>query len=226
MSIVKVLPDLRAAGGVQMALDGGLLQTAEKVFARRYTWAPQALSLGKFQSVQMLPQLPFDVVRRPSGGRAVLHGEDFEWSFAVIFPAGTFGDRPSTTIDLRTPYSVVADAFSGTLEELGVTLDGDSEAAYQRSAFCFATVMRHDLLTRGEKVVAIAQARAHGHVLVHGSVLEQRPPRELTQVAEVLLGEPWVGEGLAGAGYSVVRDTLWRGVLVRLEAGLRMANTS
>lgn len=221
-----MLPDLLAAGGVQMALDGGLLQTVESVLARRYTWSPPALSLGKFQRVALAPQLPFDVVRRPSGGRAVLHGEDFEWSFAVAFPPGTFGDRPSASVDLQTPYGLVAGAFAGALEELGAVLDGSDETACRRSSFCFATIMRHDLMARGEKIVAIAQARDRGRVLVHGSVLERRPSREYTQAAEILLGEPWEGDGLAGGGYSVVRDTLWRGVLARLEAGLRAVRST
>lgn len=206
-----------------MALDDGLLQTAEEVFARRYAWTPPALSLGKFQRVELLPQLPFDVVRRPSGGRAVLHGDDFEWSFAVVFPATALGDHPGAAVDVTTPYRLMADAFSMTLEELGVILDGDSEDTGRRSPFCFAGVMRHDLATRGEKIVALAQARAHGRVLVHGSVLERRPPRELTEAAELLLGEPWAGEGLAGAGYSFARETLWAGVLERLETGLQAA---
>ncbi len=58
-------------------------------------------------------------------------------------------------------------------------------------------------------------------MLVHGSVLERRPPEELTQVAETLLGEPWQGEGLAGAGYVLAADMIWKRVLVRLEAALR-----
>ena len=209
-----------------MALDGGLLRTAEEVFARRYVWTPPALSLGKFQRVELLPRLPFDVVRRPSGGGAVLHGDAFEWSFAVVFPTATLGDHPGVAVDLTTPYRLVADAFSSTLEELGVILDSDGEDASRRSPFCFASVMRHDLATRGEKVVALAQARAFGRVLVHGSVLERRPPHELTAAAELLLGEPWAGEGLAGAGYSFVRETLWGGVLERLEAGVKMARAS
>jgi lipoate-protein ligase A len=165
--------------------------------------------------------VPFDVVRRPSGGRAVLHGEEFEWSFAVAFPPEALGGGPEAGVDVAAPYGLVAAAFAAALGELGVTLDGSREEPYQRSALCFAGALRHDLLARGEKVVAIAQARRAGRVLVHGSVLERRPPDELVQVVETLLGEAWHGEGLAGAGHVVVRETLWNGVLARLESGLR-----
>ena len=88
MSIVKILPDFRSGGGAQMALDIGLLETVDEVIARQYIWAPPALSIGKFQELETVPGLPFEVVRRPTGGRAVLHGEAFEWSFAVAFPLG------------------------------------------------------------------------------------------------------------------------------------------
>ena len=203
MSIVKVLPELRAGGGAQMALDAGLLLTAESVVARRYVWAPPALSLGKFQKFEPVPGVPFDVVRRPSGGRAVLHGEGFEWSFAVAFPPGALGAGARAGLDVARPYEVVAGAFAGAFRELDVPLDDGRDEAYQRSALCFASALRCDLLSRGEKIVAIAQARSGGRTLVHGSVLERRPPDDLVQVAETLLGEPWQGEGLAGAGQVV-----------------------
>lgn len=222
MSIVQVLPFLRAGGGAQMALDDGLLGEADSVVARRYAWAPPALSLGKFQEIAALPGLPFEVVRRPTGGRAVLHGEGFEWSFAVVFPEGALGSSPQAAAATSAPYDLVSRAFAAAFDELGVTLDGERESPYQRSALCFATALRHDLFACGEKVAAIAQARRGGRVLVHGSVLERRPPDELTQVAETLLGEPWQGEGLAGAGYMVDGEMLWRRVLARLDAGVRM----
>jgi lipoate-protein ligase A len=221
VSIVKLLPELRAAGGAQMALDTGLLETADGVIARRYTWAPPALSLGRFQEYEPAPGVPFDVVRRPSGGRAVLHGESFEWSFAIAFLEGALGAGARAGLDVAKPYDVVAGAFAGALDALGVTLDGARASAYQRSALCFASVLRHDLTARGEKLVAVAQARRAGRVLVHGSVLERRPPDELVQVAETLLGEPWQGDGLAGAGYVLAPEMIWKRVLVRLEAALQ-----
>jgi len=220
VSIVKVLPELTAAGGTQMALDRGLLETAEQVIARRYLWDPPALSLGRFQKITLAGDLPFDVVRRPTGGRAVLHGAEFEWSFAVAFPPGSFGEGPAAAA-VSAPYDLVSVAFAAALDELGVALDQGREAAYQRSALCFASALRHDLLSRGEKIVAVAQARRGGRVLVHGSVLERRPPEELAAAAARLCSEPWQGEGLAGAGYQLVPETLWHTVLARLEAGLR-----
>jgi lipoate-protein ligase A len=221
MSLVQLLPELRAGGGAQMAFDAGLLATAEHVVARSYTWAPAALSIGKFQCVQLDGSLPFDVVRRPTGGRALLHGEDFEWSFAIAFPLDTL--RAESRRDVEPPYRLVSGAFRETLEELGVAANCGQRGAYQHSPWCHASTLRHDLLVNGEKVVAIAQARAGGRVLVHGSVLERRPPRYLLEGAGELLGQPWSGTGLSGADIAPPRAAVWRSFLMRLELAMQQA---
>ena len=221
MSIVKVLPEFRAGGGAQMALDEGLLETVDEVMARRYTWASPALSIGKFQELQQVPGLPFDVVRRPTGGRAVLHGEAFEWSFAVAFPPGVPTAGPRAAVDVGGPYGLVAAAFGAALLELGLPLDGSGEVPYQRSALCFAGALRYDICSRGQKVVAIAQAKKEGRTLVHGSFLMERPPEELVLAVEALVGEVWEGEGLAGSGVVLAPETVWNTTLRKLEAALR-----
>jgi lipoyl(octanoyl) transferase len=226
VSIVKILPDFRSGGGAQMALDSGLLETAEDVMARRYTWAPPALSVGKFQELEIVPGLPFEVVRRPTGGRAVLHGESFEWSFAVAFPPGVPSGGPRSAVDVGAPYGLVAGAFAAALEELGVTLDAAGEVPYQRSALCFAGALRYDLCSRGEKIVAIAQAKKEGRTLVHGSFLMERPPDELVRAVEALVGEPWQADGLAGAGMSIAPATIWNTTLRRLQVALRRVAAS
>ena len=168
-----------------------------------------------------MPGLPFEVVRRPTGGRAVLHGEAFEWSFAVAFPPGVPTDGPRAAVDVGGPYGIVAAAFAAAFKELGVTLDGRGETPYHRSGLCFAGALRYDICSRGEKLVAVAQAKKAGRTLVHGSVLVQRPPEELVQAVETLVGEPWEGEGLAGAGAMLAPETIWNSTLPRLEAALR-----
>lgn len=202
-----------------MAIDEGLLNETQAVVARRYQWTPPAVSLGKYQrlaraAARVLTDAGLPVVRRPSGGRAVLHGRAFEWSFAVAFPPHM------TSLGPHAAYRLVSDAFAAALAAAGVALDESREARYERSALCFASPLRHDLLVGGEKVVALAQAQRGGRVLVHGSVLERRPPLELTAVLEAALGEPWRGDGLAAAGCEVDGEALWRAVTARLGASL------
>lgn len=208
-----------------MAVDDGYLHAADTVIARRYTWSPPALSLGKFQRVSLLPNLPFDVVRRPTGGRAVLHGESFEWSLAVVFPEGSLCAGPAEAVDVAAPYKLVVDALRQALMAAGVLLEQAAETT-RPAALCFAAVMRHDLLAGNEKVVALAQAREGRRVLVHGSVLERRPPARLTEAVERLLGEPWNAEGLAGAGHQLARDVVWASFVAHLRAGLQGTRTT
>jgi len=219
----RLLPDLDASGAVQMAIDDALLDEATWVAARRYSWTPPALSLGKHQRwPHPLDRAPggeaadagLDVVRRPSGGRTVLHGKDFEWSFAVVFPPGD--DRAGR---VEAAYAVVAGAMSEGLSAVGVPLLPEREEPYRRSQLCFATSLRHDLHTAVGKVVAVAQTRRDGGALVHGSVLERRPPDRLVRVVERLAGEPWEAEGLAAVG-GVDRDQLWVSFIEALDRRL------
>ena len=215
MKTIKILPTLTLGGGAQMAIDDGLLETAEEVSVRRYLWSPPALSVGKFQKLDLIADLPFDVVRRPTGGRAILHGEGFEWSFAIVFPLAALG-----TQSLQASYRFVNDAFSHALKDIGVRLDPSREADYRRSQLCFSSPLRHDLLAAGGKVVALAQARRRDRVLVHGSVLERRPPLDLVTAVEALLDEQWHGDGLAGAGVEVDGNEIWARVLHYVAAAL------
>ena len=213
---LRELPMLAAAGAVQMAVDEALLDDALFVTARRYVWTPPALSLGKFQRFpreHLSQELPFDVVRRPSGGRAVLHGEGFEWSFAVAFPPGSL---PGRRVD--DAYEVVSAALAESLGAAGVELDAAREQPYRSSALCFASGLRHDIFAGAGKVAAVAQVRRGGAALVHGSVLERRPPERLVAAVERLLGEPWQGDGLAATGAEIPAagagsraDAVWAG---------------
>ena len=209
------LPLRRASGAAQMLCDERLLAGAAELTVRRYVWDPPAVSLGKFQELHdhargALAEAGLGVVRRPSGGRLVLHGEGFEWSFAVVWPAGVL---PFGT---QAPYRLVSAAMAAALADLGVAVDATRDEPYTRSALCFASALRHDLLVAGGKVVAIAQAMRGGRALVHGSVLERRPPAALTRALEAASGEPWRGEGLAAGGAVPDAAALWAAFVGRL----------
>lgn len=213
--MLTVLPDIRTTGAEQMSLDKALLQERRDFVARRYVWAPPALSLGRFQAAPAREALPIDVVRRPTGGRAVLHGEAFEWSFAVAMPNGATDRAARANLDITQPYALVVRAVGHALTNHGLTPSHGETASYCHAPYCFATVLAHDLTVAGEKVVALAQCRFGGRVLVHGSVLERRPPETLRVAAETVLGESWDGVGLDGR-LSTARDSLWRDIVESL----------
>jgi lipoate-protein ligase A len=217
-------------------LSDGLSSVAapSAVTARRYLWDPPCLSLGRFQRLAEGDErdesaLPFDLARRPSGGRAVLHGRDFEWSFAVVFPqppsvatAAAGGPGRRSRHGVAAPYEVVSAAMAAALAGLGVSLQAGRAEAYQRSALCFSSSLRYDLLAGSDKVVAVAQARRGRATLVHGSVLERRPSEPLLRAVERLLGEPWTGDGLAAAAPDPPSGPgLWAAFLEELAASLR-----
>jgi hypothetical protein len=110
--------------------------------------------------------------------------------------------------------------MADALVAAGVGLADEREEPYRRSALCFATSLRHDLHVDVGKVVAVAQVRRGGATLVHGSVLERRPPGEPTEAVERLVGEPWRGEGLTAAAGAVDADALWMDFLDALESRL------
>jgi lipoate-protein ligase A len=220
------LPLLRASGAEQMARDARLLDEVTDVTARRYLWSPPAVSLGKFQpelrpgARAALAAAGIDVVRRPSGGRLVLHGEGFEWSFAVAVPPGLL---PYGT---HAAYRLVRDAMAVALTEAGARLDAIRDEPYVRSALCFSSALRHDLLVAGAKAVAVAQVRHGDRHLVHGSVLERRPPAELVAAIEAATGEPGRADGLAASGLVPDGTVLWRRFVIDLDAALRRVRPS
>jgi len=79
-----VIFDTCREGSLNMALDSLLLQQLreeEQVFLRFYTWCPATVSIGLFQKWQQQQHSPYPVVRRPTGGKAVLHLLDVSYSF-------------------------------------------------------------------------------------------------------------------------------------------------
>lgn len=167
-------------GAEQMALDRALLQAAPEApgcTLRFYTWAPPAVSLGRFQSsegihLEAARERGWDVVRRPTGGRAVLH--QFELTYAVVIPA-----RCLEGAGVRTSYTVLIAALHGGLQELlaaapGLELSSGGGVCAPRTrgeTNCFALSSECDSLAGGRKLVGSAQVRQDGALLQHGSIL-------------------------------------------------------
>ncbi|MEW6553044.1 MAG: biotin/lipoate A/B protein ligase family protein [Actinomycetota bacterium] len=172
----RLLPSPPASGARNMALDQALLESAVRdgfrPTLRFYRWSPAALSLGRFQSVddvdlEACAAKGIDVVRRPTGGKSILHSGDFTYS--IVFPPGS--GMPDGVVDA---YRVICRGILRALEILGIDADVlTREGDDYRSAggACFAASTRADLECAGRKLCGSAQVRRHGAILQHGSIL-------------------------------------------------------
>jgi lipoate-protein ligase A len=146
---------------------GGSLPTL-----RLYAWEPACLSLGYAQPVGDvdLPRLRargWDLVRRPTGGRAVLHVD--ELTYSVIGPPG----EPRLTGTVLDSYNRLAAALVEALRLLGLPVEVQERAsAPNRSPnpVCFEMPSTYEITVGGKKLVGSAQARRREGVLQHGSL--------------------------------------------------------
>lgn len=169
----------RLPGAMNMALDEALLEAVAAdrsgPLLRLYGWQPATLTLGYAQSAQHDIDLAacraagVDVVRRTTGGRAVLHAD--ELTYAVV--ART--DSPLFSGSVLHCYRVIAEVLQVALRQAGVDAElvpgqrqgGDARPAH---AVCFTAPAQYELLAAGRKVVGSAQKRRGAAFLQHGSI--------------------------------------------------------
>lgn len=181
----RLIPPLQASGSIQMALDAWLLEQHQQGLSppilRFYTWSPAAISLGYHQRQwpQAWNQLIWqgqkvDLVRRPTGGRAVLHQGDL--TYMVVMP-GLAGSRIQA-------YQAICQFLIQGWRSLGIQLNyGQTGRGYIHNPNCFGTVTGADLvLESGIKLIGSAQLRRGATVLQHGSMLLQPDSDLFSQV--------------------------------------------
>lgn len=172
-SVWRLIPLLSASGAVQMAIDQWLLEQhqAGKIgpTLRFYTWEPAAISLGYHQ--RRCPDFwqhlsfrgfPVELVRRPSGGRAVLHQGDL--TYAVV-ASGFAGSRLKA-------YQNICEFLIEGWRQMGLDLHyGEAGRNYIHNPNCFGTATGADLVTPdGCKLIGSAQLRRGNAILQHGSM--------------------------------------------------------
>ena len=172
-SVLRVIDTGACRGGYNMAVDEMLAlkvqQGKSPPVLRFFRWEPACLSLGCFQKVAREVDLDglrsrgVDLVRRPSGGRAVLH--DHEMTYSVILP-----DFGKGVID---SYRIISQGLLAGLKILGLDASLQKPAPVERehaSAACFDSPSSYELLCGGKKLIGSAQRRLDGVILQHGSI--------------------------------------------------------
>ncbi len=163
-------------GQKNMQIDENLLnnaiknQSQDKIF-RLYAWEPACVSLGrnqddKFINKSLLEEYNIDVVRRLTGGRALLHDKEITYSF--VAPASSLKNGESVIESYKEISQILIDVF----EKLGIKLTlGGEKGVHTKFDYCMLISTGADLCYQGKKFIGSAQCRKQGYILQHGSIL-------------------------------------------------------
>lgn len=148
------------------------IETSSCPILRIYQWKPSAVSLGCNQNtddvnIEFCKENNIDIVKRPTGGRAVFHQGDVTYSFVISSKLLKDGDS------VNKSYKEISSALILGLKELGVNdvYIAESTIPYTKSKACMAISTGADLEYRGHKIAGSAQLRKNGYILQHGSIL-------------------------------------------------------
>ncbi len=180
--IGHLIAPIKLKGPEQMALDEILLDNAikkkgSKITLRFYDWEGVWISIGRNQKViptrwkKIILEKNINLVRRPSGGEAVLHGSGI--TYALIWK-----DPPRKK---KEAYFQANQWLIQSFSKLGLDLEFGKEKASLFSGNCFSSSTSADLIDKeGNKLVGSAQRWKNGHLLQHGEILIN-PPKDLWQ---------------------------------------------
>lgn len=173
----RLILDPPAPGAWNMAVDEAILNTARQgnvpPTLRLYAWNPACLSLGYAQPIsdvdeKRLEEFGWDMVRRPTGGRAILHTD--ELTYSVCGPE----HEPVLSGDILSSYKRLSAAILAALENIGVGVQAlpqeKNPVSKTPEPVCFEIPSNYEITANGKKLVGSAQARRQGGVLQHGTL--------------------------------------------------------
>ncbi len=173
----RVIQSPPADGTWNMALDEAILETTTRgempPTLRLYAWEPPCLSLGHAQptadvDLERLEERGWHIVRRPTGGRAILHTD--ELTYSVCGPE----DNPILTGDILSSYQRISKAILAAIERIGLGVEAlpkeKSPSGSPQEPICFEVPSNYEITVNGKKLVGSAQARRKGGVLQHGTL--------------------------------------------------------
>lgn len=179
--ILRVLIDGSRGGAENMAVDEVILLAVDSGEApatlRFYRWSEPTISLGYFQKVsewqsQEEPVTQLAMVRRQTGGGAILHDDELTYSLTLPLTL------EKQFVGIESMVQLVHDGFLASMERLGLAgcYRGGSHKELSRNGpfFCFAREHALDVMLRGEKLLGSSQRRKRHACLQHGSMILRR----------------------------------------------------
>ncbi len=173
---MKFIPYEIFSGSENMQIDSDLLHNAiknneqEPIF-RLYGWSPNCVSLGRnqkdgFIDYEFLKNNNIDVVRRLTGGRALLHADEITYSFICRCDYLKNGEN------VVEAYKEISQILIEKFKTIGINLDfGGDKKVQGHKDFCMLVSTGADLCHKGHKLIGSAQFRSQVYILQHGSIL-------------------------------------------------------
>ncbi len=188
----RLIKDSYHTGFMNMAIDEAIMIAHREGLVpptiRFYQWSPPAVSLGYFQDlkkeidVDVCQDMRIDIVRRPTGGKAVLHDKELTYSFIIK------ENHPLVNDSILETYKKISGGMIRGLSYLGIKAElvplreklksnpllKGKKSEIRHSDFksiCFSVSSQYEVQVKGKKIVGSAQVRKREIVLQHGSLL-------------------------------------------------------
>jgi lipoate-protein ligase A len=175
--IWRLIISTPGTGAWNMAMDEAILESATHKTSpptlRFYAWSPPCISLGYAQPIsnidlERIQALKWDIVRRPSGGRAILHTDELTYSIAAPL------DDPHFSGGVLESYRHISQGLVEGLRLLHLEIEVQTEvqltSTEREQAICFEIPSSYEITSEGRKLFGSAQIRRKGGVLQHGSL--------------------------------------------------------
>ena len=166
-----------AHGSWNMSVDEAIMEATNshscRPTLRLYSWHPYCLSIGHAQSIEevnvdKLSDLGWGLVRRPTGGRAILHADELTYSISAPL------DDPNVRGGVLESYRYFSICFLKALENIGIGADSKpknaTEKKLSKDPVCFQYPSDYEITFKGKKLIGSAQARKKNGLLQHGAI--------------------------------------------------------
>lgn len=159
MAIDEAIARLRSSSGVDTL--------------RLYMWLPSGVSIGRRQDarssvvLEEIERLGFKLVRRPTGGAALLHPETHEITYSIAISR----DNPIYSLDVVSSSARIAEGIAIALRRLGAEAGVRGSGEPWIASFCYINPGSSDVIVMGKKISGSAQRRDWGSLLQHGTLL-------------------------------------------------------
>jgi len=200
---MRLIEDGEMPGDENMARDEALVVSVARGFTpalRLYSFRPYCITIGRFQEfpgsidVDFCKRNGIDIVRRPTGGLAILHHLDFTYSVVLPFD-GNYSSR-------REAFKLIAKGVVASLKNLGIeaSIVEHETPREKKSTWCFVSEFGVDIEWMGRKICGSAQRVFSDSILQHGTLffdIDEKLMESLTQGSLASKDKPFCSMGEA-----------------------------